>query len=153
MSCPRGPREITSVQYEMGQQCIKKMSNIILKLCLPFFFFFLHWLMIFWLILHLCVLSRTHIFIQKLSNSLHSAKKTVSISFTEVFFICFLTSWFIISYRDEVGNTKKTHYHHWHSVLLTILSFSMDYLSAFAAIPLKIECFALKTGPPWQPDK
>lgn len=33
-----GPNEITSGQYEVGQQYIKKMSAIILKLCLPLFF-------------------------------------------------------------------------------------------------------------------
>lgn len=54
----------------------------------------------------------------------------VSISITEVFFIRFLTSWFIIRYKDEVGNTNKSHYHHWRFLLLTIPSFfSMGYLS------------------------
>lgn len=59
----------------------------------------------------------------KLNNSPRCTEKIVSISVTEEFFICFLRCWFIISYKDEVGNINKTHYHHERSVLLTILSF------------------------------
>lgn len=99
------------------------------------------------------ILSRTHfLFSCKTPQFNMLARKMFHLAL-EMCFHFLWTCWFIICYKDEVGNTKR-------NSLSSRACRAPDpplpfprAICLFAAIALKMECSALKTGPLWQPDK